>query len=108
MPADKILVQAPGGIPPRLLAEYIERCFVALPAVKQALDQSDYRETGVFGHRLRGTGDAYGVPLLTEIGSRIEDASSRADTAELRRQVTALEDYLEQLEIVFSRTSSRE
>lgn len=97
---EKIRVQPSKDVPATLLAEYLDRCLTTLPAVKEAMDRSDHGQTQVFGHRLKGTGAAYGVPLLTEIGSRIEGASSRGETEELRRQVAALEAYLSRIEIV--------
>ena len=99
MQSETIRVQPSKGVPAKLLAEYLNRCLTALPAVKEALDRSDYRNTQVFGHRLRGTGAAYGVPLLTEFGHLIEEASIRGESAEIRRQVAALEAYLSRLEI---------
>lgn len=100
MQTEKILVHAPPGVPSRLLVEYVSRCMSALPDLQTALDQSDHGQMRVFGHRLRGTGGAYGFPALTEIGSLIEQASSSGDTAELRRHVAALEAYLSRVEIV--------
>lgn len=99
MQAEKILVRPPKGIPPKLLAEYLYRCVSALPGVKEALERSDLKHTQVFGHRLRGTGAAYGLPILTEIGALIEEASIRRETAELRRHVAELEANLSQIEI---------
>lgn len=100
MQTEKILVHAPPGVPSRLLVEYVSRCRSALPDLQTALDQSDHGQMRVFGHRLRGTGGAYGFPPLTEIGSLIEQASSSGDIAELRRHVAALEAYLSRIEIV--------
>ncbi len=99
-PAEKILVQAPRGIPARMVQEYVDRCLRALPGTKTALDQFDYSHMRVFGHRLRGSGGGYGLPVLTEIGSVLEEAALRGDTAELQAQVAALEAYLSRLEIL--------
>ncbi len=87
------------GIPTKMLEQYLERCAAALPAFREALDQGDHRHTQVFGHRIKGTGAAYGVPVLTEIGSLIEQASLRGDAGELRRQIDALETYLGRIEV---------
>ena len=100
MQAEKIPVQAPPGIPAKMVTEYVNRCLTALPDAKTALDRSDDGHLRVFGHRLRGSGGAYGIPGLTEIGSVIEEAALRGDTDELRRQVTALEAYLYRIEIL--------
>ena len=99
MQTEKILVRPSKGIPSKMLEQYLDRCVAALPALKEAVGQSDYRHAQVFGHRLKGTGAAYGVPVLTEIGSLIEQASRSGNFAELARQVDALENYLGRIEV---------
>jgi HPt (histidine-containing phosphotransfer) domain-containing protein len=100
MQTEKILLQAPTGIPARMVTDYVNRYLIALPVAKTALEKSDYGHMRVLGHRLSGTGGAYGIPALTRIGSAIEDAARRDDTPELRRQVSDLEAYLSRLEIL--------
>ncbi|HYL37126.1 MAG TPA: Hpt domain-containing protein [Bryobacteraceae bacterium] len=100
MQTEKILVQAPRGIPPKMVTDYVKRCLAALPATRAALDRSDYVHMRIFGHRLRGSGGAYGMLALTEIGSAIEKAALEADTTELRLQVAALEACLNRMEIL--------
>lgn len=96
---EKILVHPPEGIPPRLLIDYRANCLEALAAAKNALARSDHETTRVFGHRLKGTGRAYGIPVLTEIGASIEDASTRDDDLQIQRQVAYLDEYLNHIEI---------
>ena len=103
MQAEKIPIQPPQGIPSKMVVGYLNRCLSALPDVKAALDRSDHGFTPVFGHRLKGTGGAYGVPALSEIGVLIEEASIRRDTAAVLSQVAALEEYLGRIEIVTGR-----
>jgi HPt (histidine-containing phosphotransfer) domain-containing protein len=83
-----------------MVTEYVNRCVAALPIALEALDRSDYGHMRIFGHRLRGSGGAYGIPALTEIGSAIENAAFKLDTSELRLQVAALEACLSQIEIL--------
>jgi HPt (histidine-containing phosphotransfer) domain-containing protein len=97
---EKISVRAPEGIPPRMVAEYVNRSLAALPVVMEALDRSDFDHMRIFGHRLRGSGGAYGIPALTVIGSAMEKAALENDPTELRLQVAALEACLNQVEIL--------
>ena len=99
MQTAKILIRAPEGIPPRMVKDYVGRCHTALQGAAAALDHSDYGQLVVFGHRLKGSGGAYGMPALTVIGSAIEDAARRANLNELRQKVVDLEQYLELVEI---------
>jgi HPt (histidine-containing phosphotransfer) domain-containing protein len=97
---EKISVPAPPGVPTGMLTNYVNRCLAALPSAVAALNQSDYGHMRVLGHRLRGSGGAYGIPGLTEIGQVIEEAASRNDAAELGRRLAELEAYLRRVEIL--------
>jgi len=97
---EKILVQPPKGIPPRLLTDYIKNCQEAVASAKAAIGRSDYRHTSVLGHRLKGTGGAYGIPAITDMGSFMEQASLQNNGVEVQHQVARLEEYLSQIEIV--------
>ena len=82
-----------------MVTEYVNRCIAALRVAVEALNRSDYDHLETFGHRLRGTGGAYGIPALAEIGSAIEEAAGRIDATELSRQLAALEQCLSRIEI---------
>ena len=99
-PAEKILVPPPPGVPARMLTNYVKRSLAALPAAETAMNQLDFGHMRVLGHRLRGSGGAYGIPGLTEIGLRIEETALRGDTAELRRHLDELGAYLGRIEIL--------
>lgn len=103
---EKILIHAPAGLPPKLVSGYVTNCCKATAAAKAAMNRSDYEQTSILGHRLKGTGGAYGIPVLTEIGSLIEEASLRGDTSEVQRQVARLEEYLGRIEIISDEHSS--
>ncbi len=98
--AEMISVSAPPGIPAAMVTTYVNRCLGSVPAAIAALNQSDYGHMRVLGHRLKGTGGAYGIPRLTEIGRVIEAAALRGDMVELRRQLAELEAYLRRVEIL--------
>ena len=97
---ERIPVQGPPGIPASMLRAYVNRCRASLPAAKAALERYDHGHLRVFGHQLKGTGRAYGIPGLTEMGLLIEGAAGRDDGAELRCQLVALEVYLGRLDIL--------
>ena len=82
-----------------MVMEYVNRCFDALQVAVEALSRSDYDHVRTLGHRLRGSGGAYGIPVLAEIGSAIEEAAGRVDATELSHQLAALVEYLSRIEI---------
>jgi histidine phosphotransfer protein HptB len=100
MAAEKIFICPPKGVPRTLVSEYLDRCRTNLPALKAALDQCEYEYARVYGHRIKGTGRAYGFPRLTEIGAVIEQAARSERIEELQDNLAALEGYLNRVEIV--------
>jgi hypothetical protein len=100
MSSEKIFVCPPKGVPRALVSEYLNRCRTNLPALKAALVQCEYEYARVFGHRIRGTGRAYGFPKLTEIGAVMEQAARLQCIGDLQDNVIALEAYLSRVEIV--------
>jgi hypothetical protein len=98
--AERISVHAPSGIPASMVAAYVRRGLAALPDAMAALDRLDYNYLRVYGHRLKGSGGGYGLPLVTEIGSVIEQAARRGDTAQLEERIAGLEVYLSRIEIL--------
>ena len=97
---EKIIVSAPVGLTRQLLAGYLSRMRGSIPNLSAAVTRREFEVAGVFGHRLKGTGGAYGIPKLTEIGSAIERAAENESLNELQALVVMLEAYLCRLEAV--------
>jgi HPt (histidine-containing phosphotransfer) domain-containing protein len=95
----KIVVHPPQGIPRELVVGFLSRCEKSIGNAYVDLDRREYEALCVYGHRLKGSGGAYGIPHLTEIGAAIETAARAQDSGELARWVTGLESYLRQLEV---------
>ena len=102
MTPEKITVLAPKGIPPAMVTDYIDKCRTGLLALRTAVNESEYEVLRFSGHRLKGTGSAYGFPPLTTIGASLEQAAIGRNRKELLSQVGALEEYLSLVEVVFA------
>jgi HPt (histidine-containing phosphotransfer) domain-containing protein len=83
-----------------MVSAYVDKCRAALPALKTAVNDSEFEFLRVYGHRLKGSGGAYGFPALTTMGASIEQAANGKNTSELRTQAAALEAYLGRIEVV--------
>ncbi|MGH8481556.1 MAG: Hpt domain-containing protein [Nevskiaceae bacterium] len=51
------------------------------------------------GHNLRGSAGAYGLPPLTEIGGRIEDAALKQDLAALAPAIAEMRRFLQAVKV---------
>lgn len=97
-----IFVLAPKALPPKVVERYLDNCRASLLSLKNALERSDYESARVFGHRLKGTGAAYGFPQLTEAGASIERAAAAHNAREIQQQAGALQAYLESVDVADS------
>jgi len=78
-----MLIAPPPGIPRELLCGYLQRMRDSLPNLQGTLARLDFDAARVYGHRLKGSGGAYGVPQLSEIGAAIEIAAKAGKADEL-------------------------
>src|SRR5262249_16156970 len=73
-----------------LIAGYLESRRRDVEALRAALETSDYEAIRDLGHKMSGTGGAYGLPRITEIGSNLEKAAKERDPQIIRGQTGEL------------------
>jgi HPt (histidine-containing phosphotransfer) domain-containing protein len=62
-----------------LVPEYLRNRNADLPRLRAALVAKDFPLLRKLGHNMRGSAGAYGLPPLSDIGGRIEDAALKRD-----------------------------
>lgn len=97
--ADRIQVQVPEGIE-ETVPLFLETAREDLRNLEHALRRADYSRIRFIGHDLKGTGGGYGFEGAGLIGKLLEEAAKRSDADEVRRQIAALADYLDRVEVV--------
>ena len=80
-----------------LVPGYLSNRATDLQRMRDALAAKDFPALRKLGHNLRGSAGAYGLPPLSEIGGRIEDAAVAQDGAPIG---TALEELHQFLQVV--------
>ena len=75
-----------------------------IEAIADALDKGDYETIRILGHNMKGAGGGYGFEVITDIGRAIEQAAANNDEAEIKKSLSELSMYLEQIEVVFEPT----
>ncbi len=83
----------------RLLARYIERRRDDLVKLREALSQNDFASIERTGHNLFGSGGAYGLQEISDLGADLENAAKDRDSARLGFVVDALEAYVRQITV---------
>jgi HPt (histidine-containing phosphotransfer) domain-containing protein len=94
-----ILVHPPDGLSCKVVAAYLDNCRKGLPSLKDAIERLDYDFAGVYGHRMKGCGAAYGFPELTGTGAAMEQAARVRNGDDLRKCAAALEAHLASVEV---------
>jgi CheY-like chemotaxis protein/HPt (histidine-containing phosphotransfer) domain-containing protein len=83
-----------------LVPGYLQNRREDIRALYSALERVDYESIRVLGHRMKGSGGAYGFDTITEIGKRLEMAAGNQDLAAMRESIQELSQYLSSLSIV--------
>ncbi len=69
--------------------------------LKEAAAGSDFETLRSIGHSLKGVGGGYGFDKMSELGAEIETAAKSQQIDEINSSITALENYLQNIEIKF-------
>ena len=95
-----ISVRAKSGLE-ALIPGYLVNRKHDLTSLGEAVNRGDLATIQTIGHGMKGSGGGYGFPQLTEIGRNVETAANAGDSAEIRRQIASLEDFLTRVEVVY-------
>ena len=77
-----------------LVPDYLKNRAADLNKLDAALAARDYAVLRKVGHNLRGSAGAYGLPPLSEIGARLEDAAVQQDAAALAPAIEDMRRFL--------------
>ena len=83
----------------RLLAKYLERRKKDLVQLRVALSQNDFESIERTGHNLYGSGGAYGLEPISDIGADLERAAQSKDGKRISHIVDALEAFVTQVTV---------
>lgn len=79
----------------RLLCRYLERRRTELDDLRRALAARDFQLIARIGHNLRGSGSAYELGRISQIGGRLEEAAGRPGETALAGIIADLEQFLD-------------
>jgi len=97
--SERISVRPPAGIE-EAIPLFLETTREDLQALSHFLTEQDYSSIRFIGHDLKGSGGGYGFEPISAIGKTIEEAAKRSDNDEIRKQIAALTDYLDRVDVV--------
>ncbi|MEB1806719.1 MAG: Hpt domain-containing protein [Bacillaceae bacterium] len=84
-----------------LIPGFMENRKKDIETMKFALSEEDFEQVRMIGHRMKGFGSGYGFEFITELGKQLEEGAKEGDKLKIEGAITALINYLDQIEICF-------
>jgi len=75
---------------------YLTRRQTEVAQLKQSLIEDSYELALMIGHRLKGHGETFGFPHISDIGVQMELAAKEKDMPKLREMVKSLDESIEE------------
>ena len=73
---------------------YLLNCRDNAAAMSSALDRSEYETLQLLAHRMKGSGSAYGFPIITELSAAVERAAEAANPVAIRVAIEELSGHI--------------
>lgn len=93
-------VEVPAVLEP-IMERYLEILREELVQIMEAMADGDAEGVRVLGHRIKGSGAAYGFDELTGLGLGIEEAGGAGDLDRAARLADVLAAYITHLNVAF-------
>lgn len=84
----------------RLIESYLSRRCKDVEVLRFSLEKNEFEEIRIKGHNLCGSGSAYGLDRISELGRFLEDAATEKDRMAVASSLDALESYLKKVRVV--------
>ena len=75
---------------------YLTRRQTEVAQLKQSLEEESFELALMIGHRLKGHGETFGFPLISNIGIEMELAAKEKNKVKLRSMVNLLDENIEE------------
>lgn len=84
-----------------IIPGYLERRNEDVEELKRLHQRADFAALKIQGHRLKGSGAAYGFEAITKIGREIEMAAGSCELEVIETAIAALASYLERVTVIY-------
>ena len=89
-----------------LIPDYLANRRADVRSLRIALAGEDYALIATLGHRMKGSGASFGLPRVSRIGQRLEEAGNYEDEAKARKATEELDRLVDSLVQPTSASSS--
>ena len=70
-------------------------------AIGKAIGDNDFETIEDAGHRMKGSGEAFGFDAVSEMGKSLEEAAKEKDLGEIGKELKELVRYMGRVEVVY-------
>ncbi len=84
-----------------LMPRYLQNRRADLEVLAECLRDGEYAPAMRIGHGMKGSGGGYGLPQLSELGARLEQAAKAGQDGVILALRQELEDFLDRLVVTF-------
>lgn len=84
----------------RLMVQYLGRRKADLKILRAALADEDFDDIRKKGHNLFGSGSAYGLDRISELGAHLESAAKKRDGEHIGELIDTLEAFIRDVRVV--------
>ncbi len=84
----------------RLMVRYLGHRKEELESLRSALSGSDFETIRITGHNLFGSGSAYGLDRISELGADLEAAASNKNADNIAHIIDLLEHYVSNVRVI--------
>lgn len=84
-----------------IMPRYLEIRQKEMLELEQAVESEDFDQIRMLGHKLKGTGSAYGFDELSRLGTLIEDKACEKNMNDVPKFTSEVRHFLDNLEIEF-------
>jgi HPt (histidine-containing phosphotransfer) domain-containing protein len=100
MEEERIVVHADPDIADEI-PWYLGQVKAYTEAIEKAMADNDFETIEDAGHRMKGSGEAFGFDAVSEIGKSLEQAAKGKDLDEIGTKLKELSRYIEVVEVVY-------
>ncbi len=98
--SERIVVQVDEDLE-EIMPRYLEIRQKELLELEKAVTEKDFEQIRMLGHKLKGTGAAYGFDELSRLGMLIEDKAVDKDISDVPEYTSKVRHFLDNLEIEY-------
>ena len=84
----------------RLMDRYLDKRRADIPALRSALAAEDFDSIRDKGHNLFGSGSAYGLDQISEIGAELERTAQKRDSEKIAQLIESLDTFVSTVHVV--------